>query len=126
MAPSFSPSTLTDEKMISPSQTVAEDRKPPRGLELPAKQIEEEAIGLSQAVAEDRKPPRRLELKMDDEFYEVIQLLAEDEKLSKPQLIRKAIGLYARFRVEQKVGKSFLVGSVDSAGKYQIESVVNG
>jgi hypothetical protein len=56
--------------------------------------------------------PRRLELKMDNEFYEVIQLLAEDAKLSilaedaklsKPQLIRKAIGLYARFRVEQKV-----------------------
>lgn len=55
----------------------------------------------------------RVEIKADQEFMQILDLLAQDEGLTKPQVLKKAVGLMARLRVLQKEGKTLLIGNID-------------
>jgi hypothetical protein len=55
----------------------------------------------------------RIELKVDNDFRDVIDILAQNEGMTRQQVIRKAIGLMTRLRVLEKEGNTLLIGSLD-------------
>jgi hypothetical protein len=57
-----------------------------------------------EATKEATGGSKRIELRASGEFIHALDLLADDESLSRADIIRRAIGLYARVRIEQKQG----------------------
>jgi hypothetical protein len=51
----------------------------------------------------------RLELRASQEFIEALDFLAKDEDLSRPDIIRRSVGLYARARMEMKRGRQLAI-----------------
>lgn len=51
----------------------------------------------------------RLELRASPEFLEALDFLAKDEDLSRPDIIRRSVGLYARARMEMKRGRQLAI-----------------
>lgn len=68
---------------------------------------------------------KRIELRVRESFYEALSLLARDEGMNKADIIRKAIALYARVRIEQKHRKLIAFVNVDEDNKMTIEEVIN-
>lgn len=50
--------------------------------------------------------PKRMELRVSEDFLHALDLLARDESLTRADIIRRAVGLYARARIEQNNGRS--------------------
>jgi predicted transcriptional regulator len=67
---------------------------------------------------------KRMELRVSDDFLHALDLLAGDENLTRADIIRRAVGLYARARVEQNNGRYLgFVGLQD--GQLQIDELVS-
>jgi hypothetical protein len=49
--------------------------------------------------------PKRIELRASEDFIHALDLLAQDENLSRADIIRRAVGLYTRIRIEQNHGR---------------------
>lgn len=47
---------------------------------------------------------KRIELRVSQSFFDAVKLLADTENISRADIIRKAVSLYARARIEQKKG----------------------
>lgn len=78
-------------------------------------QITEEAVAaeetistqepaFSPTVAIPEEIQKRIELRVTKSFFDAVKLLADTENVSRADIIRKAVSLYARARVEQKQG----------------------
>ena len=80
------------EELSSPTQTKEANAHPPS----PTSQ--------DQGSTESRSP-KRIELRASEDFIHALDLLAQDENLSRADIIRRAVGLYTRIRIEQNHGR---------------------
>lgn len=49
---------------------------------------------------------KSMELRVSEDLLQALDLLARDESLTRADIIRRAVGLYARARIEQNNGRS--------------------
>lgn len=84
-----------------------------------------QAARLQEREAEQVQVQKRIELRVTPSFFDAIRLLAEDEELTKADIIRKAISLYARARIEQKEGKALAFVRVDEENKMAVQSLIS-
>lgn len=58
---------------------------------------------------------KRIELRANQSFVDAIDLLANDEGLTRADIIRRAVGLYARARIEQKKGRHLAFAELEGS-----------
>jgi hypothetical protein len=93
--------------------------------------VTEQAVGAKESVARHGNSPppdivqeevqKRIELRVSQSFFEAVKLLAESEGIARADVIRKAISLYARARMEQKQGN--FIAFARMAGDNSVEIV---
>ena len=59
---------------------------------------------------------KRVELRATDEFLAALDGLALKENLSRADIIRRGVGLYARMIIEKEQGRFFAVVAVENGG----------
>lgn len=94
----------------------------------------EELVGTQVPVAEPAPIPpdyvaeevqKRIELRVSQSFFEAVKLLAETEGIARADVIRKAVSLYARARVEQKQGNFIAFVRVGSDNTMEIVDMLS-
>jgi hypothetical protein len=96
----------------------------------------EELVGTQAPVAEPTPIPvlpdcveeevqKRIELRVSQSFFEAVKLLAETEGIARADVIRKAVSLYARARVEQKRGNFIAFARVGSDNSMEIVDMLS-
>ena len=78
--------------------------------------------GLIQALKADASL-KRVELRATDEFLSALDALALKENLTRADIIRRGVGLYARMIVEKEKGQFFAVVAVKN-GELTVKEVV--
>jgi hypothetical protein len=96
----------------------------------------EELAGSQAPVAKPAPPPfppdhveeevqKRIELRVSQSFFEAVKLLADTEGIARADVIRKAVSLYARARIEQKKGNCIAFARVGSDNNMEIVDVLS-
>jgi hypothetical protein len=96
----------------------------------------EELVGIQAPVAEPTPIPappdcveeevqKRIELRVSQSFFEAVKLLAETEGIARADVIRKAVSLYARARVEQKQGNFIAFARVGADNNMEIVDMLS-
>jgi hypothetical protein len=96
----------------------------------------EELAGSQALVAKPAPPPfppdhveeevqKRIELRVSQSFFEAVKLLADTEGIARADVIRKAVSLYARARIEQKKGNCIAFARVGSDNNMEIVDVLS-
>jgi hypothetical protein len=67
---------------------------------------------------------KRIELRVTKSFFDAIGMLSEDEGSSKADIIRKAVSLYARARIEQKQGNLIAFVRAEEGNKVEVQSII--
>jgi hypothetical protein len=80
------------------------------------------ARGLIRALKSDASL-KRVELRATDEFLSALDALALKENLTRADIIRRGVGLYARMIVEKEKGQFFAVVAVKN-GELTVKEVV--
>ena len=107
-------STETQEANAHPPQGKSRPSNKPR---LFARDTTERKRGLrSQKEKESDDSLKRVELRATDEFLGALDGLASKENLSRADIIRRGVGLYARMIVEKEQGRFFAVVAVENGG----------
>lgn len=100
---------------FAPLQMEAQGSTLQEPVKLSKDQEGEEGQGPGHAPAQPKGNPEaakkteRLEFRATKEFLEALDFLARDEQLSRPDIIRRSVGLYARIRMEIKRGRQLAV-----------------
>jgi hypothetical protein len=68
---------------------------------------------------------KRIEFRVTKSFYEALQILADHEQISKADIIRKAVSLYAFAQVKRKEGMSIGVIAFSEDNEPEIKEIVN-
>lgn len=100
--------TVAAEELAGTQAHVAE----PTPLPLPPKYVEEEV-------------QKRIELRVSQSFFEAVKLLADTEGITRADVIRKAVSLYARARIEQKQGNCIAFARVGSDNNMEIVDLLS-
>ena len=74
--------------------------------------------------AEDADPVL-IQLRVSQTFFKAVKLLAETEGIARADVIRKAVSLYARARVEQKQGNFIAFARVGNDNTMQIVDLLS-
>lgn len=61
-------------------------------------------------------PLKRVELRASEEFLAALDALAEKESLSRADIIRRSVALYARCIVEQESGRYLAITALENGG----------
>ena len=96
----------------------------------------EELVGTQAPVAKPAPLPKdkdyveeevqkRIELRVSQSFFEAVKLLAETEGIARADVIRKAVSLYARARIEQKQGNCIAFARVGSDNNMEIVDMLS-
>lgn len=102
--------TVAAEELAGTQAHVA--KPTPLPLPLPPKYVEEEV-------------QKRIELRVSQSFFEAVKLLAETEGITRADVIRKAVSLYARARIEQKQGNCIAFARVGSDNNMEIVDLLS-
>ena len=106
--------TVAAEELAGTQAHVAEPTPLPLPLPLPLppKYVEEEV-------------QKRIELRVSQSFFEAVKLLADTEGITRADVIRKAVSLYARARIEQKQGNCIAFARVGSDNNMEIVDLLS-
>jgi len=102
--------TVAAEELAGTQAHVAEPTPLPPPL--PQKYVEEEV-------------QKRIELRVSQSFFEAVKLLADTEGIARADVIRKAVSLYARARIEQKKGNCIAFARVGSDNNMEIVDMLS-
>jgi hypothetical protein len=100
--------TVAAEELAGNQALVAEPAPAP----LPPDHVEEEV-------------QKMIELRVSQSFFEAVKLLADTEGIARADVIRKAVSLYARARIEQKKGNCIAFARVGSDNNMEIVDVLS-
>jgi hypothetical protein len=108
--------TVAAEELVGSQVLVAKPAPTPLPLPLPPRLrpdcVEEEA-------------QKRIELRVSQSFFEAVKLLADTEGIARADVIRKAVSLYARARIEQKKGNCIAFARVGSDNNMEIVDMLS-
>ena len=68
---------------------------------------------------------KRIELRVTKSFFDAVKLLADTENVSRADIIRKAVSLYARARIEQKKGNCVAFARMGSDNTVEITEMLS-
>jgi hypothetical protein len=98
-------------------------------------QTAEETVATEKTVSTDpyRDPTdlvpeeiqKRIELRVTKSFFDAVKLLADTENVSRADIIRKAVSLYARARIEQKKGNCVAFARMGSDNTVEITEMLS-
>jgi hypothetical protein len=68
---------------------------------------------------------KRIELRVSQSFFDAVKLLADTENISRADIIRKAVSLYARARIEQKKGNFVAFARMGSDNTVEVAEMLS-